>query len=318
MVHIKILGTIFNLIIGTWAAVYAYHMFRTYAYPFLRPLIHHIVFYNILILFTLVSRYLDTNLPDDFTINRLSLYDDIGFIFIYLAVVGMTYAMIRIILGFRDKVIPAKWNKGIIFGTAILTIGILGIMIFPEKSPIHNWLYLFYDNVGAVFFAIEIAFFISLFVYAKKTGDRKKAKLCNSFGMIYLSRYIIVPIMIMLPMEIRFFASMGGLILFNFFPLIWFKFFFLKYAQSMLSLLEDNTSLETIYKKYTISKREQEVLRLLVDGRSNKEIEEELYISIHTVKNHVYSLYRKLGVKTRHQLVHFITRFQHASGGPPF
>ena len=78
----------------------------------------------------------------------------------------------------------------------------------------------------------------------------------------------------------------------------------------MLELVENKTDLDSIFEKYQISKREQEILKLILDGKSNKEIEGKLFISYHTVKNHVYNLYQKLGVKTRHELVHFITKSQ--------
>lgn len=38
--------------------------------------------------------------------------------------------------------------------------------------------------------------------------------------------------------------------------------------------------------------------------KSNKEIEALLFISYHTVKNHICNLYQKLGVKHRGELVH--------------
>jgi DNA-binding NarL/FixJ family response regulator len=47
-----------------------------------------------------------------------------------------------------------------------------------------------------------------------------------------------------------------------------------------------------------ISDREQEVLRLLVDGLAKKEIAARLDLSIHTVDNYVRRLYRKLHVNT--------------------
>ncbi len=50
-----------------------------------------------------------------------------------------------------------------------------------------------------------------------------------------------------------------------------------------------------------LSAQEQRVLTLLVTGRSNQEIAQELVISINTVKDHVKHLYRKLGVSTRLQ-----------------
>lgn len=47
-----------------------------------------------------------------------------------------------------------------------------------------------------------------------------------------------------------------------------------------------------------ISDREQEVLRLLVDGLAKKEIAARLDLSIHTVDNYVRRLYKKLHVNT--------------------
>ncbi|MGM0409872.1 MAG: response regulator [Bacillota bacterium] len=52
-----------------------------------------------------------------------------------------------------------------------------------------------------------------------------------------------------------------------------------------------------------LSNREQEVLELLAQGMSNKDIAEELYISEKTVKNHVSSILRKLSVNDRTQAV---------------
>ncbi|HLZ60881.1 MAG TPA: LuxR C-terminal-related transcriptional regulator [Ktedonosporobacter sp.] len=51
----------------------------------------------------------------------------------------------------------------------------------------------------------------------------------------------------------------------------------------------------------SLSPQEQRVLKLLVAGRSNREIAQELVVSINTVKDHVKHLYRKLGVSTRLQ-----------------
>jgi DNA-binding NarL/FixJ family response regulator len=48
-----------------------------------------------------------------------------------------------------------------------------------------------------------------------------------------------------------------------------------------------------------LSTREMDVLRLIVDGRSNQEIGEALFISPHTVANHVASIFNKLGVDSR-------------------
>jgi two-component system response regulator DegU len=52
-----------------------------------------------------------------------------------------------------------------------------------------------------------------------------------------------------------------------------------------------------------LSAREWEVLQLLADGHSNREIGRRLFISEKTVKNHATSLFRKLGARDRTQAV---------------
>ena len=47
--------------------------------------------------------------------------------------------------------------------------------------------------------------------------------------------------------------------------------------------------------------REKEVLYLLLKGLNNKEISKKLFISNHTTKAHVASIYKKLGVTNRVQ-----------------
>jgi DNA-binding NarL/FixJ family response regulator len=48
-----------------------------------------------------------------------------------------------------------------------------------------------------------------------------------------------------------------------------------------------------------LTTREREVLELLADGATNREIAGRLVLSPHTVKEHTSALYRKLGVRNR-------------------
>lgn len=50
-----------------------------------------------------------------------------------------------------------------------------------------------------------------------------------------------------------------------------------------------------------LTKREKDVLDLLVKGNTNKEMADSMFISEKTVKNHLTSIFRKLGVKDRTQ-----------------
>ncbi|HYJ21709.1 MAG TPA: response regulator transcription factor [Solirubrobacterales bacterium] len=48
-----------------------------------------------------------------------------------------------------------------------------------------------------------------------------------------------------------------------------------------------------------LSEREEEVLALIADGLTNKEIAGRLHLSPHTIKEHTSAIYRKLGVRNR-------------------
>jgi two-component system response regulator DevR len=51
-----------------------------------------------------------------------------------------------------------------------------------------------------------------------------------------------------------------------------------------------------------LTPKEKEVFALVLKRRTNPEIADELYISLYTVKNHVSSILRKLGLKSRREI----------------
>jgi DNA-binding CsgD family transcriptional regulator len=55
--------------------------------------------------------------------------------------------------------------------------------------------------------------------------------------------------------------------------------------------------------KFQLSRREIEVLRLLCEGRSNKNIGQTLFISEQTVKDHVKHIMQKMGAHSRNQVM---------------
>lgn len=55
-----------------------------------------------------------------------------------------------------------------------------------------------------------------------------------------------------------------------------------------------------------LNKREKEIFLKVMEGKKNSEIASELYLSIGTVKNYISSLYKKLGVTTRSEMINFL------------
>ena len=61
----------------------------------------------------------------------------------------------------------------------------------------------------------------------------------------------------------------------------------------------------TDYQKYGISERELDVIRLIAEGLSNKEIATHLYLSEGTVRNYLTTILDKLNLRDRTQLAVF-------------
>jgi two-component system nitrate/nitrite response regulator NarL len=54
-----------------------------------------------------------------------------------------------------------------------------------------------------------------------------------------------------------------------------------------------------------LTKRERQVIRLIADGQSNKEIAQQLNVATFTVKSHVHNILEKLALRTRVQVASF-------------
>ena len=52
-----------------------------------------------------------------------------------------------------------------------------------------------------------------------------------------------------------------------------------------------------------LSPREKEVAHLAARGYSNAQIAEELFISVETVKRHMATIFEKLGIESRRELL---------------
>ncbi len=67
-----------------------------------------------------------------------------------------------------------------------------------------------------------------------------------------------------------------------------------------------NEKLELLYDRYAITPREREVIEKICEGKTNRQIAEELFISLQTVKDHTHRIYSKIGINSRLKLAQLI------------
>lgn len=78
----------------------------------------------------------------------------------------------------------------------------------------------------------------------------------------------------------------------------------------MATRIRTEAAMDQFLKRFNISTREKEVILLILKGMSNKEIESHLYIALCTVRNHIYNIYKKLGIQNRSQLIRLFKNFK--------
>ena len=64
-----------------------------------------------------------------------------------------------------------------------------------------------------------------------------------------------------------------------------------------------------------LTRREEQVVNMVVEGLSNHEIAGKLGVSAHTVKNHLFRIYEKLGISNRMELNLYATGSRERSRG---
>jgi DNA-binding CsgD family transcriptional regulator len=80
-------------------------------------------------------------------------------------------------------------------------------------------------------------------------------------------------------------------------------------ASSIKLIIEDDIN-ENFLKEFKISKREREIMRELIQGKTYREIGVTLFISLSTVRTHVYSLYQKTAVNNKVELIHLLKKYR--------
>ena len=90
---------------------------------------------------------------------------------------------------------------------------------------------------------------------------------------------------------------------------IWIKKYYIK-TEPFAAVYSDEELIRLIVNKFSLTNRESEILVLLIDGKNSKEIEQALFISASTIRNHISAVYAKLGINSRGQLMNLVLKMQ--------
>ena len=310
MGHLYLLGIVLNLIVGACVIVYFFQVSRSFPFPFISPMAWHLILFNGALFILLMFEYLEVNLPSFTNSKQYILYLDLGYLGVYFLLNGIVFVMARIMTAFLEIRFKSLFSYGFIAGFILIIFSFCMKTIFYDHISLGSLTTVIYYYLQFLFFSLEVLLLIILMARAKKQIPGWK-RLIYSFAIINLSHYVVLALIFAFQNP---FLIHSGYLYFNLSPLFWLLVFFLKYARNIANQAESMGILDVFSIKYKISKREKEIMRLILLGKSNSEIKDELFISYHTVKNHLYSLYNKLSIKSRYELIYLFNRYL-AKGG---
>jgi DNA-binding CsgD family transcriptional regulator len=305
MAHLILLIMLFALILGTWAGVYAYQFYKIYGNLFLRSLVRYIFFLNLAVFLYLVTKYLFLNFPESLFTDPKSIFYTIVFLLATLVEIGLIHSYVCVALELKGVEDFNKFNRFFTAGLILVGINyIIGITTYMNTGS-NTWIMMMYMGVVILAAIAILAANINLILGKNTKNTNSKLKSVRVFGWFNLLGYVVFFVSPVFPESFSLYLSSCTLLFLNLIPIFWLKKFFIKdYVE--FSPGENLHFLDVALRNFPISNREREIMELILQGKSNKEIEDILFISYNTVKNHVYNLYQKLGVKSRGQMIHFV------------
>ncbi len=310
MEHVLIAFYIIAVFAGGLSLFYANQLKRIQAVPFLSSYTGFILFFCLLVVYYLLNIYFYVNLlgsSPSFSV-ILKFYTIIRSLIFFSIVAGLVWFFIRSVWQLIQKPVNRLfWHLFIAsLVVFIFSYGIGAALFFKDNN--YEWL-LSTQNVLLVWkMTVPIATMVFLYRYRLGLQDSVRKKMTT----IFITFYSLGFIFLYLRTKIHV-SKIGGeslhifvLFLFGIFPIFWLIRYFQPGAILSEIPVASKNVLDGIEKKYNLSRREREVMDLILKGQSNKEIMCVLFLSHGTVRNHTSNLYQKLGVNSRLKLIQFI------------
>ena len=314
MGHLILFVDILGLIIGFAVVYQGFQLCRTYPFAAVRALVTYIATYNLVNMLTLIAQYLLRNIG--------SLRSDSMYVLIAVVMGTVAFTLTTIGEGMFAIVVwrlsgkertPA-WFVSVysLICIAWLAAFSYGCFRFFHFSDKHFLLYV-HDWILLSLVALDTLLPPLLLVNLRNVEPDRQKRIAQTLGLFLLAIGCMEILGRLLPSSWYQLVFMAIGLTMNLCFLLNLEKFTVAYYGPLGPSSDPDLSLDWICSEFHLSARERDIIHMILKGKSNKEIEQELFISPHTVKNHVYHIFQKAGIKSRGQLVSLILQ---KSSGP--
>ena len=303
MQHIIITSGILAFAMGI-ASLMVVSRYRTrFQTTFLSVYQNYLLVLNISVLLNLALHYLMTNVWIAMDIkSKVFIIIVVNILGFYLLVI-LTFFYLLLTRNLIGKKIAKKVKQLLI---AIIILASLGYgfstALWASSSKISVFL-LNHKICITVPILISLIATLALFMNAGAPPLKSQRRAVKIFSVLYILFYSYQLFLWFFPIQVWITLSAFNLLVLNIIPIPFLGGFFSEKEGWTLRNPETRLKIENFYRNHGLSKREMEIADLIVSGKSNEQIEKELYISIFTVKKHISNIFLKMEINSRSQLV---------------
>lgn len=307
-----------SLSAGLYAILVSYQLHKKYKLAYLSTYLYFQIFINVFGIYGILGQVIAKKILEQHN-SPFQTIETIGHFFSFLGIPSLIlawYMFVRLCREITGKDVSRTLTLAYFFAAIPVFIAYGTAIVLANVSNFRDEQYAFLSSaILFLYAALEIlALAIALpqlLIQAKRFSDEKKQKAMSLFAYLNLLVYSISIIL-----SLRFFQSrLAAIYVLAFFlanipPLLYWKTYLKRHllAPSLQKISPE--VLQLFLADYKISKREEDVIRHLCEGKTNKEISQTLFISLQTVKDHIYHIYQKTDVKNRVQLINLIQSYK--------
>ena len=316
-----ILGLIILLSVctGLSAILITYQLNRKYRLSYLSTYLYFQIFFNVFGLYGILGQVSARRILLQQE-SSLKTIETMGHFFSFLGIPFLIlsgYMFIRLCWEIIEKKLSRTFNLGYFFSLVLVFFAYGVVIVLLNLLDVKEEQYAFFSSaILFLYIALEVLVLgialPLLLIKAPQIKDESKKKAVLIFAYLYL--LVFVASLIVLVLAIRNWMLLAVyLVVFlsgNMAPVLYWRAYLKKHFLAPVLQTTGALAMAKFISEYKISKREEEVIQLLCEGKTNKEISEILFISLQTVKDHIYRVFQKTDVGNRIQLINLIQSYR--------
>lgn len=300
---------------GLYTILITYRLHKIYRVNYLSTYLYFQIFMTVFGVYGIAGRLIAKELLRQQE-SSFQTVESIGHFFTFLGVPFLIFAwymFIRLCREVMERKLSRTFNLSFFFILIFIFLVYGSVIVLINVSEVKEELFallgsavkFFYGGLEALVLGIGLS---QLFIHAKHMKDEVKKRAVYTFAYLNLMAFCLSLFFLLHAHQGRVLSAAFLFIFFsrNIPPVLYWRSYLKKNIVAPSLQKVEIPTLRHFFDEYKISKREEEVIGQLCEGKSNKEIGKALFISLQTVKDHIYRIYQKINVKNRVQLINLI------------